>query len=145
MNTINTYMQKKEDVKRTWYLVDAEDAILGRLSAKIAKMLIGKNKPQYTPHVDISDFIVVINAAKIRVTGKKLSQKNYLRFSGYPGGLKSETLEHLLKRKPELVITHAVKGMLPRNCLGRDMLTRLKVYSNDKHPHSAQKPTKIDL
>ncbi|MFH1777939.1 MAG: 50S ribosomal protein L13 [Candidatus Omnitrophota bacterium] len=142
---MKTFMQKKTDLARKWYLVDATDAILGRFSGKIAKILMGKDKATYTPNVDMADFVVVINAAKIRVTGKKMSQKYYSRYSGYPDGLKKESLEHLLKRKPEQVILHAVKGMLPKNRLAKRMLNKLKVYSDNKHPHIAQEPVSVNL
>ncbi len=139
-----TYV-RQEDVKRTWYLVDAKDRILGRLATKIASLLKGKQKVAYSPHVDMGDGVVVVNCEKIRVTGKKLQQKMYKRFSGYPGGLKLESMESLLKRRPHEVLRHAVKGMLPKNKLGRKMIKRLKVYVGDKHQHIAQKPKKIKL
>ncbi len=139
-----TYV-RQEDVKRTWYLVDAKDRILGRLATKIASLLKGKLKVAYSPHVDMGDGVVVVNCEKIRVTGKKPQQKMYKRFSGYPGGLKLESLESLLKRRPHEVLRHAVKGMLPKNKLGRIMIKRLKVYAGDKHQHIAQKPKKIKL
>ena len=135
---MKTLMVKKADVKRVWHLVDAKDKILGRVATLIASFLKGKHKTNITPHVDMGDAVVVINAEKIRVTGKKLTEKHYKRYSGYPGGLKEEPLESLLVRKPTEVIRHAVKGMLPKNKLGDRMLKRLKVYVGDKHPHQAQ-------
>ena len=134
----NTLMLKKTDVIRTWHLVDAKDKVLGRTATQIASLLKGKHKKDLTPHIDMGDGVVCINADKIRSTGKKMGQKYYKRYSGYPGGLKEERLEHLLKRKPTDVIRHAVKGMLPKNKLGRYMFKRLKVYVGDKHPHQAQ-------
>lgn len=139
-----TYL-RQEDVKRVWYLVDAKDKILGRLATRIASLLKGKDKASYSPHVDTGAGIVVINCEKIRVTGKKPQQKMYKRFSGYPGGLKLEKLESLLKRRPHEVLGHAVKGMLPKNKLGRRMIKRLKVYAGDKHSQMAQKPKEIKL
>ncbi len=139
-----TYV-KKEDVKRAWYLVDARDKILGRLATKIASLLKGKQEVSYSPHVDMGSGVVVVNSEKIRVTGKKLQQKMYKRFSGYPGGLKLESMESLLKRRPHEVLRHAVKGMLPKNKLGRKMIKRLKIYVGDKHQHIAQKPKEIKL
>ncbi len=135
---MKTSMIKKEDVTRNWHLVDATDKILGRLAADIAMTLSGKKKPTFASHVDGGDGVVVINAKNIKVTGKKMLQKKYKRFSGYPGGLKEETLEHLLNRKPEDVIRHAVKGMLPKNKLGSQMIKRLKVYADEKHNQQAQ-------
>ncbi|TFG93827.1 MAG: 50S ribosomal protein L13 [Syntrophobacterales bacterium] len=135
---MKTYSAKKEDVARDWYLVDAEGKVLGRLAVEIARRLRGKHKPVYTPHVDTGDFIVVVNAEKITLTGKKLTDKTYYHHSGYPGGLKSTTADKLLAEKPEEVLFSAVKGMLPKNSLGRQMLKKLKVYKGDKHPHKAQ-------
>jgi len=135
---MNTYSARKEDVARDWYLVDAEGKALGRLAAEIAKRLRGKHKPVYTPHIDTGDFIVVVNADKIALTGKKLTDKIYYHHTGYPGGLKSVTAGKLLEEKPEDLLTDAVKGMLPKNSLGRQMLKKLKVYRGDRHPHKAQ-------
>jgi len=129
---------KTTEIKRTWHLIDANDRILGRLATEVASLLKGKHKVEITPHIDLGDSVVVINASKIKVTGKKMEQKIYKRFSGYPSGLKEEPLEHLLKRKPEEVIRHAVKGMLPKNKLGTTMLKRLRVYSDEKHSHISQ-------
>jgi len=136
---------KKDEVKRKWYLIDAEGKILGRLASKIAEILMGKNKPTYTPNVDTGDFVIVINAEKVKVTGKKLLDKVYYKHSGYLGGLKKETLFSLLNRKPEFVIKHAVKGMLPKNKLARRMIKKLKIYRGCQHPHQAQKPEVIEI
>jgi large subunit ribosomal protein L13 len=140
-----TYIAKKPEVQRMWYLVDAKDKILGRLASKIAVILRGKQKAIYTPHIDTGDGIIVINAAKIRVTGRKLKQKVYRRFSGYPGGLKEVSLETLLTRKPETVVKLAVARMLPQGPLARDILKKLRVYADDKHPHKAQNPVALEL
>jgi large subunit ribosomal protein L13 len=125
---------------RSWWVIDAEGKPLGRLASRIATVLRGKNKPTFTPHVDTGDFVIVVNAKKVLLTGRKLEQKNYVRHSGEPGGFRSEPYGHLLERKPELPITKAVKGMLPKNVLGRELLTKLKVYAGPDHPHAAQKP-----
>lgn len=138
----DTIMLKKTDVKRTWHLVDAKDKVLGRAATQIASLLKGKHKIALTPHIDMGDGVIVINAEKIKVTGKKMKEKHYKRYSGYPGGLKEEPLEHLLKRRPTDVLRHAVKGMLPKNRIGRKMIKRLKLYKGDKHPHEAQLASK---
>ncbi|MBW2650648.1 MAG: 50S ribosomal protein L13 [Deltaproteobacteria bacterium] len=135
---MKTYSAKKETVVRDWYLVNADGKILGRLAAEIARRLRGKHKPVYTPHVDTGDFIVVVNAEKISFTGKKLTDKIYYHHTGYPGGLKSTTAGKMLEEKPEEILRGAVRGMLPKNSLGRQMLKKLKVYKGDKHPHKAQ-------
>ncbi|MEC9491776.1 50S ribosomal protein L13 [Flexistipes sp.] len=135
----------KKDENRNWYTVDVEGKTLGRVASQIAKILIGKHKPEYTPFIDTGDFVVVINAEKISVTGKKLSDKKYYRHSGYLGGLKEKNLEQMLADKPEDVIKLAVKRMLPKNRLGRQMLKKLKVYAGESHPHEAQKPVLIEL
>ena len=135
---MKTFSAKKEAVERSWYLVDAEGKVLGRLASQLAKILRGKTKAIYTPHVDTGDFVVVINAEKIRLTGKKMENKVYYRHSGYPGGLKSTTPKSLLAKKPEWVLRNAVKGMLPKNPLGRKMFKKLKVYAGPEHPHQAQ-------
>lgn len=140
-----TYMAKPGEVQQEWYVVDATDKILGRLSTEIARMLRGKHKPEYTPHVDVGDFIIVINAEKVKVTGRKLDQKLYYRHTGYPGGLKSITLRRQLEKFPERVIEAAVKGMLPRGPLGRQMFKKLKVYAGPDHPHEAQQPEPLAL
>jgi len=133
-----TYVAKKEDIKRDWYLVDAKDKILGRLASKVAVILRGKHKPIFTPHIDTGDGVIVINAAKIRVTGRKLKEKVYRFYSGYPGGLREVPLEIILKKNPKLVIMLAVKRMLPSGPLGRDIIKKLKVYVDEKHPHKGQ-------
>jgi len=140
-----TYSAKPEEIERNWYVVDAEGKTLGRLATEIAKILRGKHKPIYTPHVDTGDFVIVINADKVRVTGKRLDQKIYYRHSGYIGGLKAVPLRRMLETHPERVIEHAVKGMLPKNRLGRKMYKKLKVYASPDHPHQAQKPQPLDL
>jgi large subunit ribosomal protein L13 len=131
--------------QRDWYIVDAEGQTLGRLATQLADALRGKRKPDFTPHIDTGDFVVVINAEKIRVTGDKLNQKTYWRHSGYPGGIKSRTLAEMLERQPEEVIRKAVKGMLPRNKLGRAQLLKLKVYAGTEHPHQAQQPQPMEI
>ncbi|NLK63278.1 MAG: 50S ribosomal protein L13 [Fusobacteria bacterium] len=138
-------MLKKESVDRKWFEVDAEGQILGRMCTEIAMVLMGKKKPNYTPHVDNGDFVVVFNAEKIVVTGKKMSDKMYYRHSGFPGGLKERNLSEMLDKKPEDIILLAVKRMLPKNRLGRQMLTKLRVYTGETHPHTAQKPEKMDI
>src|ERR687884_942227 len=132
---MKTFTAKKEDVERRWYVVDAEGETLGRLAVRIADTLRGKRKPEYTPHVDTGDFVVVVNAEKVRVTGKKLDQKVYYRHSGYPGGLRSRPLREELERRPTEVLRKAVKGMLPRNKLGRAQIGKLKIYAGTTHPH----------
>ena len=142
---MSTFMAKKEDVDRDWFLVDAQGKILGRLAREIAHRLRGKHKVIFTPHADAGDFVVVINAAKVALTGKKLSDKMYHHHSGYPGGIKSIPAGKLLAKKPEELIRRAVQGMLPKNPLGRQMLRKLKIYAGDKHPHDAQKPHLLEL
>ena len=142
---MKTYIPKKEEIATKWYLVDAKGKILGRMATGIARTLSGKDKPIYTPHLDTGDFVVVINAKSVKVTGRKEEQKMYYRHSGYPGGLKQRTFKELREKKPEEIIMRAVKGMLPKNKLGRGMLKRLKVYPGENHPHQAQKPESIDL
>jgi large subunit ribosomal protein L13 len=142
---MKTKILKKEDVKRNWYIVDATDKILGRLASKIAVVLIGKHKPQYTPHVDCGDYVVILNADKFRVTGGKMRGKVYHTHSFYPGGLKSINLETMMKKHPERVINHAVSGMLPKNRLRARRLKRLKIYIDSNHPHAAQSPKEIKL
>ncbi len=127
-------------VDRKWWVIDAEGKTLGRLASQIATVLRGKNKPTFTPHVDTGDFVIVVNAKKVVLTGNKLNQKQYVRHSGEPGGFRAESYGDLIERKPELPITKAVKGMLPKNILGRDLITKLKVYAGPDHPHAAQKP-----
>jgi large subunit ribosomal protein L13 len=140
-----TYVTKNEDVQREWYLVDATGQTLGRLATQVACILRGKHKPTYSPSVDTGDFVVVVNAEKVRVTGHKLDQKIYYRYTGYPGGLKEITLRNLLQKHPTRVIEHAVRGMLPKNRLGRRMFKKLKVYAGPGHPHAAQQPKPLEL
>ena len=140
-----SYMAKSEEVKKDWWVIDASDQTLGRLASNIATILRGKNKPTYTPNVDTGDFVVVVNAEKIIVTGKKLTDKMYHSHSGYPGGLKTTSLEKLLKEKPARVIENAVWGMIPRNTLGRKQITKLKVYAGAEHPHQAQQPKALKI
>jgi len=140
---VKTYSAKPGEVQRNWWVVDAEGKNLGRLASEIADVLRGKNKPQYTPHVDTGDFVVVVNAEKIAVTGKKLSDKVYYSHSGYPGGIKSRTLGQLLEHRPAEVLRKAVKGMLPKNRLAAQQLNKLKIYAGPKHPHAAQKPEEL--
>jgi large subunit ribosomal protein L13 len=142
---VKTYVATPENRERNWLLVDAEGKTLGRLATQIADALRGKRKPEYTPHVDTGDFVVVVNAEKIHVTGDKRAQKRYYRHSGYPGGLRSRTLNDMLERRPEEVIRRAVKGMLPRNRLGRKQITKLKVYAGPDHPHAAQQPKPMEI
>ncbi|MGI8903488.1 MAG: 50S ribosomal protein L13 [Solirubrobacteraceae bacterium] len=142
---MKTYVANSTDRERNWLIVDATGRTLGRLATQIADVLRGKRKPTYTPHVDTGDFVVVINAEKIAVTGSKMSAKRYYRHSGYPGGLKSRTLAEMLDRRPEEVIRIAVKGMLPRNRLARKQLTKLKVYAGPEHPHTAQQPQPMEI
>ena len=137
---MKTYMANPDKIERKWYVVDAEGATLGRLASEIAKVLRGKNKPEYTPHIDTGDYVIVVNAEKVKVTGKKLQQKIYYNHSDYVGGMKETTLAELLAKKPEKVIELAVKGMLPKGPLGREMFTKLHVYAGAEHPHAAQQP-----
>ena len=145
MTLQKTWTAKPGEVSRDWYVVDADGKTLGRLATQIADTLRGKNKAQYTPHVDTGDFVVVVNAEKIAVTGKKLTDKMYYRFTGYIGNLKSESLQQALAAHPERVLETAVKGMLPKNPLGRAMYSKLKVYKGPSHPHSAQQPQALDI
>ncbi len=142
---MKTISAKPETVKRDWYIIDAEGKTLGRMAAEIAHRLRGKHKPEYTPHVDTGDYIVVINAEKVRVTGNKATDKMYHRHTGYPGGLKSMTFDKLIQKAPERVIQSAVKGMLPKGPLGRAMFKKMKVYAGDVHPHTAQQPQALSL
>jgi large subunit ribosomal protein L13 len=142
---LKTYSAKKEEVQRKWYIVDAEGKVLGRLASQIARILRGKHKPIYTPHVDTGDHVIVINAEKVRLTGRKWEQKVYYRHSGYPGGLKEIVAEKMRREHPERVIEHAVWGMLPKNRLGRKMMKKLRVYAGPDHPHQAQKPEPLEL
>jgi len=140
-----TYMAKKEDIKRQWFLVDAKDKVLGRLAVKVAVLLRGKHKAIFTPHVDTGDGVIVINASKIKVTGRKLKQKVYRRYSGYPGGLREVTLENMLAKKPTEVVRLAVERMLPAGPLGNKMIKKLKVYADDKHAQQAQTPIALEV
>jgi len=140
---VKTFIPKEDNIERIWYIVNAEDKVLGRLASKVATILRGKHKPIYVPHADVGDYVIVINAAKVRLTGKKLEQKVYYHYSGYPGGLKETHLSDLMRKNPEEVIKRAVKGMLPKNKLGRKMLTKLKVYPDKEHHQEAQKPVPI--
>ena len=137
---MKSYIAKPAEVERKWYVIDAEDKTLGKIAAEVASILRGKKKPIYTPHVDSGDYVIVINAEKVRVTGKKEEQKIYKSHSGYPGGLKETTLRELRAKKPEEIIRHAVKGMMPKGKLGRQMFKKLKVYAGPEHPHTAQNP-----
>lgn len=141
---MTTYMAKPEEIERDWFVVDAKGKTLGRLASEIAKVLRGKHKPIYTPHVDTGDHVIVVNAEKIKLTGRKMQQKKYHKHSEYPGGLKSINYEELLAEKPEKAIESAVKGMLPKNKLGRKMIKKLKVYAGPEHPHQAQQPEELD-
>jgi large subunit ribosomal protein L13 len=142
---MGTFSAKQEDVKRSWHVVDANGKTLGRLATAVATVLKGKNKPIYTRHVDTGDFVIVVNADKVHLTGRKLEQKTYYSHSGFPGGLKSITAGTLMKTKPEEVIKKAVEGMLPKTRLGKQMLSKLKVYAGDEHPHSAQQPVVMQV
>lgn len=142
---MKTYQAKKEEVEHQWYLVDAEGKVLGRLATELAKILRGKNKPIYTPHVDTGDFVIVVNAGKVALTGKKMKDKIYYHHTGYPGGIREMTAEKLLAKKPTEMIRIAVKGMLPKNSLGRQMIQKLKLYAGAKHPHEAQKPVPLQI
>jgi len=142
---VKTYHAKPGEVEREWLVVDATDAVLGRLATEVAQILKGKKKPQYTPHVDTGDFVIVVNAEKIRLTGDKAMKKTYYSHSGYIGGLKEVSYQRMLEKHPERIIEKAVKGMLPKNSLGRAMNRKLKVYAGPNHPHAAQKPREIKL
>ena len=142
---MKTYSAKKEDVQRQWVVIDAQDQVLGRLETRAAHILRGKNKPVFTSHVDTGDFVIIVNAEKVRLTGNKLDDKMYYRHSGYPGGIKGMTAREMLEKKPEQVVRSAVKGMLPKNKLGTQMITKLKVYAGPDHPHEAQQPEKIEF
>ena len=142
---MKTFSAKPQSVERSWFVVDATDKVLGRLASEIALRLRGKHKPEYTPHVDTGDYIVVVNAEKVHVTGRKANNKTYHRHTGYPGGLKSETFDKLINKAPERVIETAVKGMLPKGPLGRSMYRKLKVYAGPEHHHSAQQPKPLEI
>ncbi|MEA4816915.1 MAG: 50S ribosomal protein L13 [Lachnospiraceae bacterium] len=140
-----TYIAKLADIERKWYVVDAADKTLGRLASEVAKVLKGKHKPIYTPHVDTGDYVIIVNASKIKVTGKKLDQKIYTHHTGYIGGLKQISLKEMMAKNPENVIIHAVKGMLPKNTLGRQMIRKLHVYAGPEHENAAQKPEVLEI
>ena len=142
---MKSYMARPLEVERRWYVVDAEGQTLGRLAAEIARVLRGKSKPQYTPHVETGDFVVVVNAERIVVTGRKAEQKVYRRHSGYPGGLKTTSYEQLLERQPTEILRKAVKGMMPKTRLARQQLRKLKIYAGPEHPHAAQSPQKLEV
>jgi len=142
---MKTFSAKPETVKRDWYVVDAQGKTLGRLATEVASRLRGKHKPEYTPHVDTGDYIVIVNAEKVAVTGNKAADKMYYRHTGYPGGIRSANFNEMIDRKPEMVIEKAVKGMLPKNPLGRAMFSKLKVYAGAEHPHAAQQPQELDI
>ena len=142
---MKSFMANPSNVERKWYVVDAEGKTLGRLASEVANVLRGKNKPIYTPHIDTGDYVIVVNAEKVKTTGKKLDQKKYYHHSEYVGGMKEATLKEMMQKKPEFVITHAVKGMLPKGPLGRQMLTKLHVYAGPDHKHEAQKPEVMDI
>ena len=145
ISSMKTFSAKPQSVQRDWYVVDATDKTLGRLATEIARRLRGKHKPEFTPHVDTGDYIVVVNAEKVQVTGNKAKAKTYYRHTGYPGGLRSMTFEKMIAHAPERVIESAVKGMLPKGPLGRAMYTKLKVYAGAEHPHSAQQPLELNI
>lgn len=145
VSMMKTYTAKKGDIERQWVVIDAQDQVLGRLATRVAQILRGKTKPVFTNHVDTGDFVIIVNAEKIRLTGNKLDGKVYYRHSGYPGGIKGMTAREMLERKPEQVIKTAVKGMLPKNRLGSKMISKLKVYAGPDHPHEAQQPEKLEL
>jgi large subunit ribosomal protein L13 len=142
---MKTIFVKPKDIERKWWLVDAEGQTLGRLASRITMVLRGKHKPIYTPHMETGDFVVVVNAEKVRITGNKLQQKVYHRHSGYPGGLKTEVLGKVMSRKPTFALEHAIKGMLPSGKMGRKIFKNLKIYAGAEHPHGAQKPEKLEL
>ena len=141
----NTYMQKKEDVKRNWYVVDAEGLTLGRLATQVASVLRGKHKPTYTPHIDCGDYVIVVNASKVNLTGNKLDNKIYYNHSGYTGGLRERTARTMKEKYPEEMIERAIKGMLPKGRLGRQMYRKLFVYAGENHPHTAQQPVELKI
>ncbi len=142
---MKTFAPKKEEIERKWYVIDADGQVLGRLASRIAQLLRGKHKPIFAPHIDGGDFVIVINAEKIRVTGKKADMKRYYRYTGYPGGLRSVEYSKLLREHPEKILHTAVRGMLPHNKLGRQMIKKLKIYPSTEHPHHAQQPEVLEL
>lgn len=145
MNANATKMAKSQELEHKWYVVDATDQVLGRLASQVATVLRGKNKPYFTPHVDCGDYVIIVNADKIKLTGNKLDQKLYKTYSGYPGGLKETTYRHFLEEKPELAVYKAVRGMVPHGTLGDSVMTKLRVYAGPDHPHAAQKPEKLEF
>ena len=142
---MKTYTPKPSDIEQKWYVIDANGQGLDRLACKVADILRGKNKPIWAPHMDCGDFVVIINADKVKLTGRKMEQKKYTHFTGYPGGLRQTPIARMMEKKPEFVVRHAVRGMLPSNTLGRHMLRKLKVYASPEHPHAAQQPEPITL
>ena len=142
---MKTFSAKKEDIKPKWHMIDANGEILGRLAVTVAKVIRGKHKPTFTPHVDTGDFVIIINAHKVRLTGNKMKNKTYYRHTGYPGGIRSISAEKLLQKKPEEVLRKAIRGMLPKNSLGRHILKKAKIYASADHPHSAQQPVELVL
>lgn len=144
-NSFKTYSAKPDEVERDWYVVDAEDQVVGRMASQIASILRGKHKPQFTPHVDTGDFVIVVNAEKVRFTGNKETKKQYFRYSGYPGGERLNTPEEMRDSKPAFIVHNAVKGMMPKGPLGRQMLKKLKVYAGPDHPHAAQQPKELTV
>ncbi|MBU1298125.1 MAG: 50S ribosomal protein L13 [Bacteroidetes bacterium] len=140
-----TYFFKNEEIAKKWYLVDAKDKTLGRIASQVASILRGKHKPSFTPNADIGDFVIIINAEKVKLTGKRPELKEYFHYTGYPGGAKFESFKDLIKTKPEKVVMHAVKGMIPHNRLGRRLIQKLKVYAGPNHPHQAQQPESLDI
>ncbi|HOD54030.1 MAG TPA: 50S ribosomal protein L13 [Candidatus Cloacimonadota bacterium] len=140
---MKTFTPRPGEIQQNWYVIDAENKTLGRLSTQVASILRGKNKPYFSPNIDTGDYIVIINAEKVNLTGSKALQKVYQNFSGYPSGLKETSFKRMITKKPEEIIIHSVKGMLPKNALGRQMLTKLKVYAGSEHPHTAQKPVTL--
>lgn len=142
---MKSFMASPSTIERKWYVIDAADQTLGRLSTEVANILRGKKKPIFTPHIDTGDYVIIVNADKVKVTGKKLDQKIYYRHSEYVGGMKETTLKEMMKKKPEFVVEHAVKGMLPKGPLGRQMLSKLHVYAGAEHPHAAQKPEVYEI
>lgn len=142
---MKTWTPKKGEVERKWFVIDAKDKVLGRVAAETARILRGKHKPTFAPHMDTGDFVIIVNAAQVRLTGKKLSQKTYYTHSGYPGGIKATKAEKMLKEKPDRVLRLAVRGMLPKNTIGRAQLTKLKIYTEGTHPHIAQQPETYEI
>ncbi|MEM1128821.1 MAG: 50S ribosomal protein L13 [Bacteroidota bacterium] len=145
VNSFKTYSAKAGDVERTWYVIDADQAVVGRLASEVARILRGKHKPMYTPHVDTGDFVIVVNADKARFTGGKETEKQYFKHTGYPGGVKQRTPAEMREKRPTFIVENAVKGMMPKGPLGRQMLKKLKVYAGPDHPHAAQQPETLSL